>query len=108
MTTLRVVPDQPPEPPANRDEAVEIVQAAWRQARKLHLRLLAATAEPGILRLQNGGALPHEDRDSRDITVYTLSGLAMDMRKISELATEAAHLLDEAQARVRARTREDS
>jgi hypothetical protein len=105
VTTLRVVPDEPPEAPADHDEAVEIVQDAWAQARKLHVRLLAQVAEPGILRLQNGGALPHEDRDSRSITIYTLSGIAKDMRKIGELATEAAHHLDEAVARIHARER---
>lgn len=109
MTTLRVVPDDPPEPPADDAEAVALMQDAWRQARKLHLRLLAATAEPSLLRLQNGGALPHESRESSSITVYTLSGIARNMRDIAALATEAADALDEAQARVRAHARrEDS
>jgi hypothetical protein len=101
---LVLVGDGSPQAPfATLDEATVAAQEAWRRARTLHLQILAKASEPSMLRLHNGGALPHEDRDARDITGHTLSGLAKDLRKIEQLAAEAAAALEDTAVRARGR-----
>ena len=97
---LTLVDVPPPEPPATREEGIEIAQAAWRDARVAHVRILHALASASVLRLQNSGALPGED-GPRQITVYTMSGIAKDLRAIAELATDAADTLMDAHDRLR-------
>lgn len=89
-----------PEPPASREEGIQIAQAAWRDARIAHVRMLAALNSAGVLRLHNSGALPSED-GPKQITVYTMSGIAKDLRAIAELATQAADTLMDAHDRLR-------
>jgi hypothetical protein len=101
-TKLRLVTvgdGNPLEPYANVDEAIAEAKAAWQKARRLHLRILAVVGGASMLRLQNYGALPRED-GPRDINVYTLSGLAKELREIEELADQAASALEVASQRM--------
>lgn len=101
LTLVAVPPPEPPEPPATREEATEIGQAAWKEARLLHLRLAQAVNSASMLRLHNGGGLPSEKERSRSISIYTLSGLAREMREIADLASQAGDILMDAHDRLR-------
>lgn len=84
------------------DEATAAASAAWATARRAHLRLLSLVAGPGMLRLHNGGTLPSQDR-GREIDVYTMSGLAGDLRKVAAEAEQAAAALEEGAQALRSR-----
>lgn len=84
------------------EEDLDAARVAFASARQRHLQLLAKVNSPSMLRLHNGGALPHED-GRRQVSGPMVVGLAREMREIQDLADQAATLLELAAARMRKR-----